>query len=82
MDGVVGDHQARVVVAAGARVRDAVCGQIHTLTRPKGAPDSDALLLYECGARDSAERFSSSLFETVHIGAIFGRLVNGLKPAD
>jgi hypothetical protein len=75
-----GDTHARPTVVLGTRVRDQVCGEIHTLTRPPGAEQrSDALLVYTCAARGPEGRFSS-IYETTHVGAILSQLVDGLEP--
>jgi hypothetical protein len=65
-----------LVVIAGVRVRDRVCGAIHALRRPNRA-ESDALLVYDCGGRTLESRVLA--LETTHVGAILGRLVSGLE---
>jgi hypothetical protein len=67
-------------VTAGARVRDRVCGQVHTLRRPNRA-ESDVLLVYDCAVRE-LESGGFGLFQTTHVGAILGRLVSGLERVE
>jgi hypothetical protein len=74
------DTRSRTV-KAGAHVRDKVCDRIHTLMQPKWS-ESNALLVYECSARNVDTRVSAAQYETIHIGAILDRLVNGLEPAE
>jgi len=64
-------------VTAGARVRDRLCSEVHTLRRPDGAV-SDALLIYECSVRHLDSRGLAAV-QTTHVGAILGRLVHGLE---
>ncbi len=75
-----GDDRPRRVTA-GARVRDRLCGELHTLRRPDRAA-SDALLVYECAVRDLGGGDVVPVLQTIHIGAILGRLVNGLEQAE
>jgi hypothetical protein len=67
-------------VKAGARVRDGLCGDVHTLRRPNRA-ESDALLVYDCAVRHLDSR-GLGLFEMTHIGAILDRLVSGLERVE
>jgi hypothetical protein len=67
-----------LVVVAGAHVRDRFCGEVHTLRRPNRA-ESDALLVYECAVRNLDSRVLALVSETMHVGAILGRLVSGLE---
>jgi len=69
------------MVTAGARVRDRVCDEVHTLRRPDRTA-SDALLLYECSVRHLDSRGAAPVFQTTHVGAILGRLVGGLERAE
>ena len=69
-----------LVVTAGARVRDRLCGDVHTLRRPDQA-ESDALLVYDCAVRHLDSR-GLGLFEMTHVGAILGRLVSGLEQVE
>ena len=71
----------RVVLTAGARVRDRFCSEVHTLRRPDRAA-SDALLLYECSVGHLDHPGVPGVFQTTHVGAILGRLVGGLEPAE
>ena len=66
------------VAIAGTRVRDRVCREVHTLRRPNRA-GSDALLVYDCAVRVLDSREPALVSETTHVGAILGRLVNGLE---
>jgi hypothetical protein len=70
-----------LVVTAGAGVRDRFCGDVHTLRRPDRAV-SDALLVYECAVQHLDSRALDLVFETVHVGAILGRLVSELERVD
>jgi hypothetical protein len=65
-----------LVVISGAHVRDRLCSEVHTLRRPYQAA-SDAVLVYDCSARDPDRRGVVS--QTTHVGAILGRLVGGLE---
>jgi hypothetical protein len=69
-----------LVVIAGARVRDRLCGDVHTLRRPNRAA-SDALLVYDCVVRHLDSQ-GLGLFATTHVGAILGRLVSGLERVE
>jgi hypothetical protein len=68
-----------LMVIAGAHVRDRLCDAVHTLRQPDQAA-SDALLIYDCPARDPDRRGVVS--QTTHVGAILGRLVGGLKQVE
>jgi hypothetical protein len=68
------------MVTDGAHVRDRLCSEVHTLRRPDHAA-SDALLVYECSARVLDTRGGVPLVN-IHVGAILGRLVHGLSPAE
>jgi hypothetical protein len=66
-------------VVAGTRVRDRLCGQVHTL-RPPAQTASDALLIYDCSVRDLNTQ--GPVLQTTHVGAILGRLVGGLTRTE
>jgi len=66
------------LVIAGTRVRDRFCSAVHTLRRPNRAK-SDALLVYDCAVRAPDSHGLALMSETTHVGAILGRLVNGLE---
>jgi hypothetical protein len=66
-------------VVAGTRVRDRLCGQVHTL-RPPVQTASDALLVYNCSVRDLNAQ--GPVLQATHVGAILGRLVGGLTRTE
>jgi hypothetical protein len=66
-------------VMAGTRVRDRLCGQVHTLRRPDQAA-SDSLLVYDCSVSHLDTR--GTVLQTTHVGAILGRLVGGLTRTE
>ena len=73
----VDDPSGPVVI--GTRVRDRLCGQVHTL-RPPAQTASDALLVYNCSVRDLNTQ--GPVLQATHVGAILGRLVGGLTRTE